>query len=82
MQTHANAEVFYVVGKTAAIFPYFQKSYSKEPQDDQLAFLHHHIKFHLDQMKSVWENEANRLGFALTLWPLGKVNVSDSGIKW
>ena len=33
-------------------------------------------------MKSVRENETNKFCFALTLWPPGKVKVSESGIKW
>ena len=41
-----------------------------------------HIKFHPDQMKSVGENEAKSLYFALTLWPPGKVKVSEIGIDW
>ena len=59
----------------------FNKSYSEQSQDVQLELLHHHIKFHPDQMKSVRENEAKRFCFALTLWPSGKVKVSKSGIK-
>ena len=33
-------------------------------------------------MKNVWENEASRFCFVLTLWSPGKVKVSESGIKW
>ena len=33
----------------------------------QLELLHHHIKFHLDQLKSVQENDAYRLCFVLIL---------------
>ena len=33
-------------------------------------------------MKIVPENEANMFWFALTMWPPGKVKVSESGIKW
>ena len=33
-------------------------------------------------MKSVWENEASQFCFALTLWSLGMVKVSESGIKY
>ena len=33
-------------------------------------------------MKSVQENEANKFCFALNLWTLGKVKVSESGIQW
>ena len=33
-------------------------------------------------MKSVQENEANRFYFVLPLWPLGKVKVSESGVRW
>ena len=32
-------------------------------------------------MKSVQENEANKFCFTLTLWPSGKVKVSESGKK-
>ena len=44
--------------------------------------LHHQIKFHPKQMKSVEENDANRFCFALALRPPGKVKVSESGLKW
>ena len=54
----------------------------KQSQDVQLEFLHHHIKFHLDQMKNVRENDGNRFCFMLTLWPAGKVKIHESGIKW
>ena len=29
-----------------------------------------------------WENKAIRFCTALIVWPLGKVKVSESGIKW
>ena len=38
------------------------------------------IKFHPDQLKSVWENDTKRFCFVLTVWPPTKVRVNDSGI--
>ena len=38
----------------------------KKTQDTKLELLHHYLKFHPDQMKSVGENDANRYCFALT----------------
>ena len=53
----------------------------KWSQDVQLDLFHHNIKFHLDHMKIVLENEAKRFCFVLTLWTPCKVRVSDSGTK-
>ena len=39
------------------------------------------MKFHLNQLKDVRESELNRLCFPLTLCPLAKVIVIESGIK-
>ena len=50
-------------------------------QDVQTELIQHHSKFHPDLLKSVWENEAYWICFALVLWPPAKM-VSESGMKW
>ena len=36
------------------------------------------MKFHPDQLRSLWEYETNGFSFLLTLWHLAKVKVNDS----
>ena len=50
------------------LFPLFKKKNldAKQSEDVQFELLHHKIKFHLDQTKSVAENKARRFCFALT----------------
>ena len=59
------------------LFHYFINLNQTQYEDVQRELLQNHLKFHPDQLKSVQEIEANRLGFALTLWPLCKVKVSE-----
>ena len=58
---------FDTVCKTAVVYLISINFIQKQSHDVQLKFLHHHIKFHLDQMKSMRENEANRFCLVLTL---------------
>ena len=75
---HANVNFLDTVNKTALVSINLSQ---KQSQDVQLELLNNHIKFHLDQIKSVAESEANRFCFPLALWPPGKVKVDESGKK-
>ena len=63
----ANTKLFDAVSKTVVIslesINFTQTYY----QDVQLELVQHNIKFQPDQLKRAQENEANRLGFVLTL---------------
>ena len=72
----------YAVSKTAIICTVSMNLTKKQSKGVQLELLYHQFKFHPEQMNSVRENETNRFYFVLTLWPLGTVKVSESGIKW
>ena len=69
---------FYVVSKTAIIPLASDNLTQNQNQGVQL----HHITFHLDQLKSVQENVANRFCFLLTFWPPAKVKIIENGLKW
>ena len=61
------------ISKTAVISLVSLNLTWKQYQDIQFELLQHHINFHPDHLKHVWENKAKRFCFVLTLWPLVKV---------
>ena len=48
----------------------------------KLELLQHHLIFDPEELKSRQENDTKRFRFMQTLWPLDKVKVSESGMKW
>ena len=64
---HANVKFVDAVFKTAVISLVSINLTLPLSQDVKFELIHHHFKFHPDQMKSVGENATNRFHFALTL---------------
>ena len=48
----------------------------------QFELLQDQVKFHPNQFKNVWENEASRFCFPLTLWTSVKDKANESGDQW
>ena len=78
---HGEYKFFDKVCKTA-IISLDPINFSQKSQDVQLKLLHHQIKFHPIQLKSMQEIEANKFCFLLILWPQAKIKVSESVVKW
>ena len=76
------SKFFDAVSENGSYLPCFNNTYSSLFTNVQLELIHHHIKFHPDQIESVGENETNRFCFVLTLWPPGKVKVKENGTEW
>ena len=79
---HANIKLFDAVSKTAVISLVSINLTQILLKYVQLELLHHHIKVYPNHMKSVRENEANRLCFALTLWQTDEHDSLQRSIRY
>ena len=81
-QYMAKSNLFYAVSKIAvSSLLSLNKSQTKLVSGYKTLNCFNTSKFHPDQLKNVWKNDAKRFRFVLTLWPQGKVKVIESGIK-